>query len=72
MRRFHRDENFCSVGYVLEYCYAEENAMEENIISWNVTNWITVVLMAAIGFFLLGLIQKAVAGKMAGNTNATS
>jgi hypothetical protein len=46
--------------------------MEENIISWNVTNWITVVLMAAIGFFLLGLIQKAVAGKMAGNTNAAS
>jgi hypothetical protein len=28
--------------------------MNENIIAWNVTNWITVVLMAAIGFFILG------------------
>jgi hypothetical protein len=32
--------------------------MNENIIAWNVTNWITVILMAAIGFFLLGVAQK--------------
>jgi len=31
---------------------------EENIITWNVTNWITVVLMAAIAFTLLGFLQK--------------
>ena len=30
----------------------------ETILSWNVTNWITVILMAAVGFFLLGLAQK--------------
>jgi len=36
--------------------------MNENIISWNVTNWITVVLMAGIGFFLLGLIRKKIGG----------
>lgn len=30
----------------------------ETILSWNFTNWITVILMAAIGFFLLGLAQK--------------
>lgn len=30
----------------------------ETILSWNVTNWVTVILMAAIGFFLLGLAQK--------------
>ena len=30
----------------------------DNIITWNLTNWITVVLMAAIGFFLLGIVQK--------------
>ncbi len=32
--------------------------MDENIISWNVANWITVILMAAIGFALLGLAKK--------------
>lgn len=32
--------------------------MNENIIAWNVTNWITVILMAAIGFFLLGTVIK--------------
>jgi len=31
--------------------------MEENIITWNVANWITVVLMALVFFFLLGLFQ---------------
>ena len=32
--------------------------MNENIITWNVTNWVTVILMAAIGFFLVGLVLK--------------
>jgi hypothetical protein len=32
--------------------------MNENIITWNVTNWITVILMAAIGFFLIGVVLK--------------
>ncbi len=32
--------------------------MQENILTWNVTNWITVILMAAIGFALLGIAQK--------------
>jgi hypothetical protein len=35
--------------------------MEENLITWNVANWITVILMAAIGFALLGLAKKAYA-----------
>lgn len=30
----------------------------EVILTWNVTNWITVILMAAIGFFLIGLALK--------------
>jgi hypothetical protein len=29
-----------------------------NILTWNVPNWITVVLMATVGFFLVGLAQK--------------
>lgn len=38
-----------------------------NIITWNVPNWITVVLMAAIAFGILGWAQKAYAAKKAGN-----
>lgn len=38
--------------------------MSENIITWNVTNWVTVILMAAIGFFILGATTKFVQGKM--------
>ena len=30
----------------------------ETILSWNMTNWITVILMAAVGFFLIGMAQK--------------
>jgi hypothetical protein len=45
----------------------EHNTMaifeDDNIISWNFANWITVVLMAAIAFFLLGLLQKYMQGK---------
>jgi hypothetical protein len=43
----------------------------ESIISWNVTNWITVILMAAVGFALLGLAQKAISKKVSG-ANAAS
>lgn len=32
--------------------------MEENILTWNVANWITVILMGAVGFFLIGLAAK--------------
>ena len=32
--------------------------LDENIVTWNVTNWITVVLMVAIGFAALGFVQK--------------
>ncbi len=28
------------------------------ILTWNVANWITIVLMAAVGFTLLGFGQK--------------
>ena len=33
-------------------------AAESTILSWNVTNWFTVILMAAIGFALIGLGVK--------------
>jgi hypothetical protein len=37
----------------------------ETILSWNVTNWVTVILMAGIGFFLLGLAAKWISSKRA-------
>lgn len=30
------------------------------ILTWNPTNWVTVILMAATGFVILGFIQKLV------------
>lgn len=36
--------------------------MEENILTWNLPNWITVVLMAVVGFAVLaavaGIVRK--------------
>lgn len=40
---------------------------DENILSWNFANWVTVVLMALIAFFLLGLIQKYMQSKVSAN-----
>ncbi len=37
---------------------------DENILSWNFANWVTVVLMALVMFFLLGLVQKYMQGKV--------
>lgn len=34
--------------------------MKETIISWNVENWLTVVLMAMVGFFVLGLATQGI------------
>jgi hypothetical protein len=36
----------------------------DNVLSWNFTNWVTVTLMALIMFFLLGLLQKYMQGKV--------
>lgn len=33
--------------------------MNETILTWNVTNWITVILMAAVGFMVLGAASQA-------------
>lgn len=34
--------------------------MNGTIISWNVTNWVTIVLMAAIGIAILGTVERIV------------
>lgn len=45
--------------------------MGENIIDWNVENWITVFLMAFLGFMVLGLVsqglRRATSPKYTGN-----
>lgn len=40
---------------------------ERVIVQWTVTNWITIFLMATLGFVLLGFVAQA-AHKMTGNT----
>lgn len=34
--------------------------MEETVLDWTVPNWITVLLMALLGFAILGLVGKAI------------
>ncbi len=36
----------------------DDESGEAVILAWNVTNWLTIILMAAIGFFLIGLGMK--------------
>lgn len=30
----------------------------ENLITWNVTNWVTIVLMTFVGFLVLALVAQ--------------
>lgn len=36
---------------------------DDQILTFNVTNWITVLVMAGVGFFALAAIQKYIAAK---------
>lgn len=38
--------------------------MNENILTWNVTNWVSVLLMVGVGFFGLGVATKFLRGKL--------
>lgn len=49
--------------------------MNDNIITWTPTNWVTVFLMAVGGFFILGLATKLVKKGLAarsGNADSAS
>jgi hypothetical protein len=39
----------------------------QTIITWNVANWITVVLMAVLGFAVIGLVANSMNKMSAGN-----
>lgn len=41
--------------------------MDRTVISWNLPNWITVVLMAAAGYLVVGLIAQVVIGQLGSN-----
>lgn len=43
-----------------------------NIIEWNFTNWMTVILMAAIGFTVVGFVVKTVKSRKQGQQNASA
>lgn len=45
--------------------------MNETIISWNVPNWITIVLMAVLGFAIIGAGTNMFM-RMKGGTDATN
>lgn len=45
--------------------------MNETILTWNVPNWITVVLMAVLGFAAFGLVAGTLA-KMKARDDANS
>ena len=44
---------------------------DENILSWNFSNWVTVVLMALIAFAILALIQKYMQQRVNGGASAS-
>jgi hypothetical protein len=44
--------------------------MERTLISWNLPNWITITIMAALGYAALGLIAQAVKRNGAGDGQA--
>jgi hypothetical protein len=40
--------------------------MQENILTWNFTNWVWVILMVTIGFALIGVGAKFYQNRMGG------
>ena len=44
----------------------------ENMIAWNWPNWITVVLMVALGYLVVSLAAQLIKGKMPGVPAAAS
>lgn len=40
--------------------------MERTMISWNLPNWITIVLMAALGYLVFGLAAQLVLNQFGG------
>lgn len=46
--------------------------MSENIITWNFTNWITVLIMAMLGFAALAFVAQLTHAAMGAASNSAS
>lgn len=44
--------------------------MDRTLISWNIPNWITVLLMAAAGYLVLAGLSQVIAFRSGGSTKA--
>lgn len=44
--------------------------MERTLISWNLPNWITVMLMAAGGYAILAVVSKFLKGQQASHSSS--
>lgn len=44
----------------------------DNLITWNVTNWVTVIVMAIAGFAALAVLAKLVAKYRGGKSDESS
>lgn len=44
--------------------------MEETILTWNLPNWITVTLMAVVGFAVLAAVAGIVRNRQSNNSQA--
>lgn len=42
--------------------------MQENIITWNVANWVSVVLMAALGFAIMAFVGSVIKKRAGGDS----
>ena len=45
--------------------------MNENIITWNFVNWVTIVLMAAVGFLVLASVSQVFHKARGSNSGAS-
>jgi hypothetical protein len=45
--------------------------MERNMLSWNIANWITVLIMAAAGYAVLAVVSQVVMKQGATQTAGT-
>lgn len=46
--------------------------MQENIITWNFANWVTITLMALVSFFLLGAFVSFLKGRGVGGDSSSN
>lgn len=44
--------------------------MQENILTWNFANWVTITLMALVGFFMLGTLVSFLKSRGVGGDHA--